>query len=85
MERCRAFLFEKSGQSADRAARVITEKLRILQDHPEIGRPLDGDDAHHRELVIPFGAAGYIALYRHDPSEDAVYLLAFRHQREAGY
>lgn len=38
-----------------------------------------------RELIIPFGAAGYVALYRHDPMEDAVYLLAFRHQREAGY
>ena len=84
MERCRAFLFEKSSLSADRAARVIADKLRNLQNYPEIGRPSD-DDADLRELVIPFGAAGYIALYRYDVSEATVYLLAFKHQREAGY
>lgn len=38
-----------------------------------------------RELIIDFGQSGYIALYRHEPSDDAVYVLAFRHQREAGY
>jgi ParE toxin of type II toxin-antitoxin system, parDE len=38
-----------------------------------------------RELVIPFGESGYVALYRHDAEADLVYILAFRHQREAGY
>ncbi|ERJ19415.1 plasmid stabilization system protein [Salinisphaera shabanensis E1L3A] len=38
-----------------------------------------------RELVIPFGDAGYVALYRHAPGDDAVYILAFRHQKEAGF
>jgi len=38
-----------------------------------------------RELVIGFGASGYVALYRHEPAEDAVYVLAIRHPREAGY
>ena len=38
-----------------------------------------------RELMIPFGDSGYVALYRHEPSDDAVYVLAFRHQKEAGY
>jgi len=49
-----------------------------------MGRPFD-DDAHLRELPIPFGASGYIALYRFEPEADAVYMLAVRHQREAGY
>ncbi|WP_369774281.1 hypothetical protein [Thioalkalivibrio sp. ALE19] len=38
-----------------------------------------------RELVIAFGDSGFVALYRHEPADDAVYVLAFRHQKEAGY
>lgn len=38
-----------------------------------------------RELVIGFGESGYVALYRHDEIDNTVYVLAFRHQREAGY
>ncbi len=49
-----------------------------------MGRPFD-DDAHLRELPIPFGESGYIALYRFEPEWGAVYVLAVRHQREADY
>ena len=38
-----------------------------------------------RELVIAFGDSGYVALYRYVATEEAVYVLAFRHQKEAGY
>jgi len=38
-----------------------------------------------RELVIAFGDSGYVALYRHEAADDVVYVLAFRHQKEAGY
>ncbi|MCE4282545.1 hypothetical protein LYZ84_22265 [Xanthomonas hortorum pv. pelargonii] len=38
-----------------------------------------------RELVIAFGYSRYVALYRHESTADAVYVLAFRHQKEAGY
>lgn len=84
LRRCQTFLADKSPDSAERAGLAISRRLRLLEDQPGIGRPF-GQDAELRELVIPFGAAGYVALYRHDPTEDAVYLLAFRHQREAGY
>ena len=84
LRRCRTFLAEKSPESAARAGRAIAQRLRLLEDEPGIGRPFD-QDAEMRELIIPFGAAGYVALYRHDSAADAVYLLAFRHQREAGY
>ncbi|UIJ45313.1 type II toxin-antitoxin system RelE/ParE family toxin [Sphingomonas cannabina] len=64
-----------------RAAKVIGEHLKTLERFPTVGRPVhDG----LRELVIGFGESGYVALYHYDPAEDAV-LLAFRHQREAGY
>jgi len=38
-----------------------------------------------RELDLGFGDSGYVALYRHEPEDDAVYVLAFRHPKEAGY
>jgi ParE toxin of type II toxin-antitoxin system, parDE len=38
-----------------------------------------------RELVIPFGERGYVALYRYEAEADLLYILAFRHQREGGY
>ena len=52
---------------------------------PGIGRPFSEQPDLLRELSIPFGASGYVALYRHEPADDAVYVLAFRHQKEAGY
>jgi hypothetical protein len=48
-----------------------------------MGRPFEGEPAL-RELVIPFGDAGYAALYRFDLAADLVLVLAVRHQREAG-
>ncbi len=56
----------------------------LLETNPQIGRPLE-DSPELRELVIPFGSTGYVALYRYDKSENVVFVLAFRHQREAGY
>ena len=49
-----------------------------------IGRPVD-DSEDLRELVIDFGASGYLALYRYEPALDAVTILAVKHQREDGY
>ena len=49
-----------------------------------MGRPVD-DLPELRELVVAFGESGYIALYRHELGTDTVYILAFRHQKEAGY
>jgi plasmid stabilization system protein ParE len=83
IERCRRFLDRKSAVAARRAADAIARHLSLLESAPEIGRP--AGDPPLRELVIPFGDSGYVALYRHEPLEDAVYLLAFHHQRDAGF
>jgi hypothetical protein len=37
-----------------------------LAAHPEAGRPIENLPSEFREWRIPFGADGYIALYRHD-------------------
>ncbi len=82
--RCHQFLVEKNPQAARRAGQAIARQFALLETSPAIGRPLAAQ-AELRELVIGFGDSGYIALYRHEPVDDAVYILAFRHQKEAGY
>lgn len=84
LERCRRFLAAKNPRAANRAAEAIAKQFLLLETHPQIGRP-DVDRPHLRELLVPFGDSGYVALYRHEPNEDVVYILAVRHQKEAGY
>ena len=84
LERCRRFLAEKSPRAARRAADAIKQALTGLGEYPEIGRPYPQAPGL-RDLLIAFGDSGYVALYRHEPAEDAVFVLAFRHQKEAGY
>lgn len=84
LERCREFLAAKAPRAALRAAGEIKKQFLLLETNPGIGRPRP-DAPELRELVISFGGSGYVALYRHEPAEDAVYVLAFKHQKEAGY
>lgn len=84
LERCRLFLAEKNRLAATRAARAIAQQFELLETEPELGRPWE-DLPELRELLIPFGDSGYVALYRYEPDDNALYILAFRHQKEAGY
>jgi plasmid stabilization system protein ParE len=84
LERCRRFLAAKAPAAARRASQVIERQFLLLESAPDIGRPFH-EIPGLRELVIAFGDSGYVTLYRHDPADDAVYVLAFRHQKEAGY
>lgn len=70
--------------AAQRAGHTIERQFALLQTNPDLGRPLP-DLPELRELVISFGNSGYLALYRYEASADAVYILNFRHQKEAGY
>ena len=84
LERCRRFLALKSPEAARRAGQAIGQQFLLLETVPHIGRPFP-EMPELRELVIAFGDSGYVALYRYDATNDAVYVLAFRHQKEAGY
>ena len=84
LERCRQFLKEKNPLAMTRAAQVIEQHFSLLESDPEIGRPFD-DLPELRELIIPFGDSGYVALYLIEESANAICILAFRHQKEAGY
>jgi plasmid stabilization system protein ParE len=81
--RLHAFLAPKNRDAARRAARAIRQGVRMLATHPEIGRPVEEMPPEFREWFIPFGASGYVALYRYDG--ELVAILAVRHGREAGY
>lgn len=84
LERCRRFLAEKNPHAAMRAGQAIERQFALLETEPKIGRPFD-DLPELRELIVPFGDSGYVALYHHEARNDSVYVLAFRHQKAAGY
>ena len=81
--RLHAFLYEKNRQAAQKAISAIQAGVRILEQHPSIGRPVQAMDTEFREWFIDFGGSGYVVLYRTD--ESLTTLLAIRHQKEAGY
>jgi plasmid stabilization system protein ParE len=68
---------------AERALGAITEAVESLKRSPFIYRKAD-DDPFLRELLVPFGSGGYVALFE---IEDAatVTILAVRHQLEDDY
>ena len=84
LEHCRQFLAEKNPRATKRAGQAIERQFTQLETNPNTGRPLN-DLPELRELVIEFGDSGYVALYRYQQEIDTVYVLAFRHQKAAGY
>jgi len=60
----------------------IIHAFDVLETNPLIGRPAAGD---LRELVIGRGSRGYVTLYCYVAEIDAVFILAVRSQKEAGY
>jgi len=83
--RLHKWLSDKSPLAAKKALEQITKSLEILKQQPKIGRPADWISEEFRELVIPFGASGYLALYQFDESANEAVVVAIRHQKEAGY
>ena len=74
--------FSADRGSASEVVDLIEEAISILARHPLIGRRAERG---LRELVISGGRTGYVALYRYEPDEELVFILAIRHQREAGF
>ena len=83
VEKVYLFLAEKNDDAARAAVAAIREKALLLEKFPNAGRPADDFEPEYRELVIPFGGAGYVLVY--EVIGDMVYILALKHQSEAGY
>jgi len=84
IKRLYGFLLDHDFQAAEKAVETIIRTIESLRDFPFAARKAPGGDSFLRELVIPFGSAGYIALFE---IEDAttVNIIAVRHQREDDY
>jgi plasmid stabilization system protein ParE len=69
---------------AERALQAIKDAVRSLELSPFSFRKAAANSPFLRELVIPFGGAGYVALFEIDDGQ-TVTILAVRHQREDDY
>jgi plasmid stabilization system protein ParE len=80
------FLVEQDLAAAERAEAAIAKAIELLELFPFSCRKALGGDGNPflRELIIPFGGAGYVALFQIDDRR-RVTILAVRHQREEDY
>jgi plasmid stabilization system protein ParE len=69
---------------ATRALEAIKNGIRGLELSPFSYRKATPDNPFLRELIIPFGASGYVALFEID-NDQTVMILAVRHQLEEDY
>ena len=83
LESAYAFLAEKNGEAAVKAADTIRKGVNVLKQFPHAGRPAEDLEPEHRELLVPFGSSGYAVFY--EVCHDAVHILAVKHQKDAGY
>ena len=80
------FLVVQDISSARRADAAIIDAVKFLAIFPFSCRKAEGSASNPflRELLIPFGNAGYVALFEIEDA-NTVTILAVRHQREDDY
>ena len=72
IDRLTDFLLESDPVAAGDTTPLLISGLRVLQEHPLIGRPVE---MGYRELVISRGNTGYVALYTYDMKNDIALIL----------
>lgn len=81
VERLHAFIREKSPDAAARVAGAILQGSQLLEDSPQLGRPMP-DETSRRELFLPFAAGAYVLRYRLDDRGNVVIIRVW-HSRES--
>jgi plasmid stabilization system protein ParE len=84
LERLYGFLAEQDLEAAERALDVIDRAWTILEEFPFSCRKAEDSNPFVREIVVPLGSAGYVALFEIE-NQQTVTVLAVRHQREDDY
>jgi len=84
LERLFTSLAAKDPAAAARALTAIRRGLKLLRFSPWSCRKAAPELPRHRELLVPFGSAGYVLLVEIEPPA-IVTVLAARHQREDDY
>ena len=78
------FLLERDLNAAELALKAIDKAIELLRFSPFSCRKALHGSPFLRELIIPYGGAGYVALFDIEPGR-TVTILAVRHQREEDY
>ena len=84
IERLYRFLLEHDLNAAEKALAAIDRAWLLLEEFPFSCRKIDETNPFLRELIIPFGDAGYVVLFDIE-DQHTVTVLAVRHQREDDY
>jgi plasmid stabilization system protein ParE len=86
LERLYLFILELDATVAERALAAIENAYALLRHSPFSCRKASNGKLGPlvRELIIPFGAAGYVALFE-ILDDTTVLITAVRHQRESDY
>jgi plasmid stabilization system protein ParE len=83
VQRLYRFLAVKNLDAAKRAVKAIRQEVKVLEQQPAVGRPVENMDDEFRDWLIDFGDSGYVARYRVDQA--SVTILAVPHQKEVGF
>ncbi|KAF1037673.1 MAG: hypothetical protein GAK33_03027 [Burkholderia lata] len=75
---------EADVELAERALVAIASGIATLESSPFTCRKVHPSMPFLRELIVPFGASGSVALFEIDDHQ-TVTILAVRHQRESDY
>jgi len=78
------FLLEQDLLAARKALAAIEKGVEFLQDFPFTCRKATSENPLLREMIISFGAMGYVVLFEIEDNK-TVTILAVRHQREEDY
>jgi plasmid stabilization system protein ParE len=81
VERLRIFLDQKNPDAARRALALIWTAIDRLQEFPDLG--MRTEDAEIRQIVVRFGASGYIVRYSALPGDEDILITRIWHGREA--
>ncbi|KVH04995.1 MULTISPECIES: type II toxin-antitoxin system RelE/ParE family toxin [Burkholderia cepacia complex] len=87
LDRLYAFVVDRDDaevEVAERALAAIASGIATLESSPFTCRKVRPSMPFLRELIIPFCASGYVALFEIDGGQ-TVTILAARHQRESDY
>jgi plasmid stabilization system protein ParE len=84
LERLYSFMAQNDPAAAERALETIEKAWTILEEFPFSCRKAEMGNPFLRELIVPFGRAGYVVLFEVENNE-TVTVLAIRHQREDDY
>lgn len=84
LQRLFDFLAAQDVKAARRARSAIAKGMEFLRTFPFSCRKASPEHPLLRELIISFGANGYVALFEIEDSQ-TVTVLAIRHQREEDF